>query len=117
MNGWFLLGSLFLGLGTIGIFLPLLPTTPLVLLAAACYAKSSPKAHQWLLEHKRFGPMVQSWEENRCVEVRVKWIASSMIIWVGGSSVWFFTPAGWPQIAAIALLAYALWFVLRLKTC
>jgi uncharacterized membrane protein YbaN (DUF454 family) len=61
--------------------------------------------------------MVQNWEENRCIELRVKWIATSMIVLVGGSSVWFFMPDGWLKIAAIALLAYGLWFVLRIKTC
>jgi uncharacterized protein len=117
MNLWFLLGSIFLGLGSIGIFVPLLPTTPLVLLAAACYAKSSPKAYQWLVESKRFGPVLQSWETNRCVELRVKWIAVTMITIVGGSSVWFFVPAGWPKLAGAALLVIGGWIVLRLKTC
>ncbi|MCP5095680.1 MAG: DUF454 domain-containing protein [Chloroflexi bacterium] len=117
MNLWFLLGMLFLGLGSVGIFVPLLPTTPLVLLAAACFAKSSPKAYQWLIENKRFGSIIQNWEANRCVQVRVKWIAISMILLVGGSSVWFFMPAGWPKFAAIALLAVGVWVVLRLDTC
>ena len=117
MNLWFLLGALFLALGSVGIFLPLLPTTPLVLLAAACFAKSSPKAYQWLLESKWFGPVLQSWDANRCVEVRVKWIAVSMITLLGGSSVIFFMPNGWPKIAAIALLAVGVWVVLRLETC
>ena len=117
INLWFLLGTIFLGLGSIGIFLPLLPTTPLVLLAAACYAKSSPKAHQRLLDNKYFGPMLRNWETNRCVKVRVKWIAVPMIILVGGSSVWFSIPDGWLKIIAVALLAYGLWAVLRLQTC
>jgi len=70
INLWFLLGTIFLSLGSIGIFVPLLPTTPLVLLAAACYAKSSPKAHQRLLDNKYFGPMLRNWETNRCLWVR-----------------------------------------------
>lgn len=117
INLWFLLGTIFLGIGSIGIFVPLLPTTPLVLLAAACYAKSSPKAHQWLLDNRYFGSMVRNWETNRCVRVRVKWIAVPMIILVGGSSVWFSIPDGWPRIIAVALLAYGVWVVLHLQTC
>ncbi len=117
MKIWFVLGVFFLGTAVVGIVVPLLPTTPLVLVAAGCFAKSSPRTYQWLLESERFGPMIESWENSRCVPLRVKWIAVSMITLVGGSSVWFFVPAGWPKVAAAALLAYGAWFVLRLKTC
>lgn len=117
MRIWFLLGVFFLGTAVVGIVVPLLPTTPLVLVAAGCFAKSSPRTYQWLLEHQHFGPMIESWETNRCVPLRVKWIAVSMITLVGGSSVWFFVPSGWPKAAAIALLAYGAWYVLHLKTC
>ncbi|MCA9470979.1 MAG: YbaN family protein [Nitrospirales bacterium] len=49
-------------LGVIGIFLPLLPTTPFVLLSAYCFSKSSPKLHQWLLGQPTLGPMIRNWE-------------------------------------------------------
>lgn len=117
MRIWFIFGVFFLATAFVGIVVPLLPTTPLVLLAAGCFAKSSPKTYQWLVESERFGPVLQSWEANRCVEVRVKWLAVTMIVLVGGSSVWFFMPVGWPKIAAIALLAIGAWVVLRLKNC
>jgi len=106
-----------LGTAVVGIIVPLLPTTPLVLVAAGCFAKSSPKTYNWLLNSERFGPVIQSWEANRCIPVRVKWLAVSMIALVGGSSVWFFVPVGWPKFVAAALLAYGAWFVLRLQTC
>ena len=57
--GWFSLIT-----GIIGIFLPLLPTTPLVLLAAWCFSKSSERFHTWLLNHKFFGPIVNDWQSN-----------------------------------------------------
>lgn len=117
MRLWFVLGILFLGTAVVGIVVPLLPTTPLVLVAAACFARSSPRTYRWLLESERFGPMIKDWEANRCIPLRVKWIAVSMITLVGGSSVWFFVPEGWPKAAAIALLAYGAWFVLRQRTC
>ena len=117
MKHWFVLGIFFLGTALVGIVVPLLPTTPLVLLAAGCFAKSSPRTYRWLLENERFGPMIENWETNRCVPLRVKWIAVSMITLVGGSSVWFFVPAGWPQITAVVLLAVGVWSVLRLATC
>ena len=65
-NLWTLVGILFVVLGAIGAVLPLLPTTPFVLVAAWCFARSSPRLHRWLLESRLFGPMLRDWEENRC---------------------------------------------------
>ncbi|WP_460753508.1 YbaN family protein [Marinomonas epiphytica] len=59
-----MLGWLSLITGFIGIFLPLLPTTPLVLLAAWCFSKSSERFHKWLMEHKFFGPIVRDWQSS-----------------------------------------------------
>ncbi|MDO5059604.1 MAG: YbaN family protein, partial [Neisseria sp.] len=58
---FWLFGAIAFSLGVIGIFLPVLPTTPFILLAAACWAKASPRFHQWLLNHRYFGPMVADW--------------------------------------------------------
>lgn len=52
-------GLLFAGLAIIGIFLPVLPTTPLLLLAVGCFAKSSEKLHSWIITHKTFGPLIR----------------------------------------------------------
>lgn len=51
-------------LGVIGIFLPLLPTTPFVLLAAFCFSKSSPRLHDWLIHQPTFGPLIRNWEQH-----------------------------------------------------
>ena len=117
MKLWFVLGIFFLGTAVLGIILPLLPTTPLVLVAAGCFAKSSPKTYHWLLESEQFGPVIKNWEANRCIPRRAKTIALSMIILVGGSSVLFFVPLGWPKFAALALLAWGTWYVWRISTC
>ncbi|MDP6375777.1 MAG: YbaN family protein [Pseudomonadales bacterium] len=64
---WIVLGCLAVGLGAVGIFVPLLPTTPLLLLAAFCFARSSDRLHTWLVTHPRFGPIIRDWREHRAV--------------------------------------------------
>lgn len=65
-------GAVALTLGIIGIFLPLLPTTPFILLSAACFARASPRVEQWLVSHKRFGPTILAWRERGAIPVRAK---------------------------------------------
>ena len=117
MNPLQLLGFAFLGLAVIGIFLPLLPTTPLVLVAAACFARSSERWHRWLLQNKTFGPMIRSWEERRCVSIRVKVIGITSMLLVGGYSVVFALESTTMKIAGCFLIGVGLLTVLRLKTC
>lgn len=69
-------GLLSLLLGIIGIFVPLLPTTPFLLLAAYCFSNSSERLHSWLLNHKTFGPLIRDWEEHGVIRLRIKWIAT-----------------------------------------
>jgi len=72
---WTLAGLLSLGLGIIGIFLPLLPTTPLVLLAAFCFGKGAPRLRAWLLRHRTFGPMIENWQATGAIAPRAKRMA------------------------------------------
>ena len=72
-------GALSLVLGIIGIFLPLLPTTPFILLTAACWAKASPRFHNWLYHHRHFGPIIQNWENNGAVPRKAKFFAIGMM--------------------------------------
>lgn len=112
-----LLGFAFLGLGIVGVFLPLLPTTPFVLLAAACFAQSSERMHRWILASPTFGPMVRDWEQNRCVTRRVKAIAMSSMLVVGGISLVFALDSTAWRLAGGALLLMGSFVVMRLKTC
>lgn len=74
------LGSLFVGLGIIGIVLPLLPTTPFLLLASACYAKSSEKYHNWLHNHRWFGEYIRNYEAGKGIPMRVK-ASMLLVLW------------------------------------
>lgn len=74
-------GIVALALGLAGIVLPLLPTTPFLLLAAVCFANSSPRLHTWLLTHPTFGPPIESWRRHRAISRRAKWMGSlSMLL-------------------------------------
>lgn len=76
-----ILGSISLVLGVIGIFLPLLPTTPLLLLSAALYVRSSEKMYQWLIHHKYLGTYIRNFREHRAIPLRTKIISVSMV-WI-----------------------------------
>ncbi len=76
----YILGVIFFVTGVIGIFLPLLPTTPFILLAVGCFAKSSPTLHQKIMDHRYFGPMINDWQQHRCIPKKVKIKATFLII-------------------------------------
>lgn len=89
------LGTLFMVLGFLGVFLPVLPTTPFLLLAAACYARASRRIFDWLLGHPRFGPLIREWREHRSMPYRAKRTALLLIALSFAVSTTFFVP-GWP---------------------
>ena len=68
-------GLIALGLGLLGVVLPGLPTTPFILLAAACFARSSQRMHDWLLTNRVTGPMLRDWVRHRILPRRVRWVA------------------------------------------
>ncbi len=76
-----LAGTFFLGLGIIGIFVPILPTTPFLLLATACYARSSKRFYNWLLNNKWFGNYIRNYREGKGVPLKVK-ILSIFFLWI-----------------------------------
>lgn len=67
-------------LGILGAVLPIVPTTPFLLLAAFCYSKSSPRLHQWLLNHKYLGQSLRDWHEQGVIGIKSKLIATLMIL-------------------------------------
>ena len=111
------LGFIFLGLGVVGVFLPLLPTTPFVLVAAGCFAKSSDKWHQWLLSNRIFGPIIKDWQEKKCISVSTKIIAISLVVLFGGYSIIFLLTDLTLRILCALLIATGLFFICRLEVC
>lgn len=90
---WFLAGGhLAVGLAVLGVVLPLLPTTPFLLLAAACYARGSVRFYNWLHNTRTFGPMIRNWREHRAVTLPHKLLAIGVITVTIGTTVLFFMP-------------------------
>ena len=78
---WFIAGTICVMLGTIGIVLPILPTTPFLLAAAACYYKSSERMHRWLLNNKWFGEYIRNYTEGKGLTRKTKIIALT-VLWI-----------------------------------
>ncbi len=76
-----LLGLLSLGLGILGIFLPVLPTTPLLLLAAALFLRSNKKLYDWLINHPKFGPYITNFMKHKAIPLKIKFLSVSML-WI-----------------------------------
>lgn len=74
-----IVGMCALLLGILGIFLPLLPTTPFLLMASACFARGSPRLHGWLLSNKRFGPYLRDFEDGKGIPRKAKVVAVGML--------------------------------------
>ena len=109
-------GVLSLGLAILGVILPGLPTTPFVLLAAACFAKSSPRLHQKLLAHRYLGPMVRDWESNRSLPLKIKWLSTSLMGVMVCLSAWQLQHRPWAAVAVLALGAVGAVVVWRIPT-
>ena len=73
---WLICGLVSLGLGFIGVVLPLIPTVPFILLAAFCFARSSKRLHSWLLNHKTFGPLITDWKRSGAIRPVAKKMAT-----------------------------------------
>lgn len=91
-GGLIVAGTIFVALGSIGIFVPLLPTTPFLLLAAACYARGSKKFYNWLLSNRWFGQYVRNYLEGRGIPLKTK-ILVILLLWLTiGYSAMFVIP-------------------------
>ena len=108
---WACVGIVFLAVGALGIVLPLLPTTPFLLLAAYCFARSSPKLHDWLLNHPSFGPLISNWDRYGSIDRRSKRIAMIVILLTLGITLAIGVP-WWALAAQVLILAIVTIFIL-----
>lgn len=111
--GWMTLGLILVGVGFIGLFVPLLPTTDFMLLALPCFARSSPRLEAWLLDHPRFGPGLRAWQAERAVPRNAK-IMACIGMSIGYGLFWWHVRPGW--IVSLAVAAFMLfWMVWILR--
>ena len=98
-----IVGTISLILGIIGIALPILPTTPFLLLTAFCYLKSAPAWHKRLLESKHLGPYIKNFQENKCIPLRIKVYSISMLWLTISISAIFFVSLWWVRALLFAI--------------
>ncbi|WP_392431969.1 DUF454 family protein [Yersinia sp. HM-2024] len=115
MSRWLLiaLGWLAVVLATLGVVLPLLPTTPFLLLAAWCFARSSPRFHHWLLYRSWFGRYIRTWQQHRALPPGVKWKAILVTVLTFAISLWL-VKIWWVKGILLVILTLLLTFMLRM---
>ncbi|MCO4753531.1 MAG: YbaN family protein [Bacteriovoracaceae bacterium] len=106
---YFFFGGLAFILGAVGAFLPVLPTTPFLILSAYFFSKSSPKLHQWLLSLPSFGPLIQDWEDKKVIRPRAKFAAILLLSVAIGYVIFFTGKAMW-----LKLIMASIWICVSL---
>lgn len=108
-----LIGLISLALGILGIFVPLLPTTPFVLVAAISFANSSDRLHQWLLDHDIFGPLIDNWRRHGAISRSTKIVSILSMVAIVLISLLLAVPTHVIVIQAVVLSASAIFIVSR----
>lgn len=118
MKNWLLrvLGGLFFGLGILGVFLPVLPTTPFILLALWAFSNSSQRWHDYIHNHPRFGRTAREWKEHRAISLRTK-VTAVTIMALSSAYLIFASEASLYVIAAaVAFIAFGAFYLLTRPT-
>ncbi|MFV0623425.1 YbaN family protein [Sphingomonas sp. ac-8] len=113
---WLSLGLLLVAIGFVGIFVPLLPTVDFLILALACFARSSPRLELWLLRHPRFGPALTAWQRHGAIPRHAKWAACLSMTVGYALFCWGARPPLWLALTIAAVLAACALWILRRPT-
>lgn len=109
-------GTVCVGLGVLGMFLPLMPTTVFLLLAAYCYSHSSEKFHTWLLNNRLFGGYIRSYKAGMGISIRQK-VTTIVLLWASiGFSIWIVAAGFWITLLLLAIALAVTVHILWLKT-
>ena len=109
-------GTLFVALGVIGILVPVLPTTPFLLLAAVCYAKSSQRFYDWLMTNRVFGSYIRNYREGRGISIAHKIVSISLLWLTIGYSAGFAVSQWWLKLILLGIAAGVTLHLVRVKT-
>jgi len=109
-------GTVSVGLGTIGIFVPLLPTTVFYLLAAYCYARSSQKFYNWLLNNRWIGEYIRNYREGRGIPLKQKIFSISLLWLTIGYSAWFVVSLWWVRLILLGIAIGVTIHLVTIKT-
>jgi len=113
---WIFIGTVCVGLGVLGIFLPVLPTTPFLLLAAFCYGRGSQRFYHWLVYRSRVGSYIQNFQSGRGVPIKQKRL-TIMLLWLTIGSTIGLVDLAWWQKAAMLIVAMGVTIhLIRMKT-
>ena len=113
---YFVLGVIFLGIGIVGVFLPLIPSTGPLLLSAYLLARSSTRVHGWLVNHPRFGKFISDFQSGRGIPLRTKVVAVTAMTISFAYTIFWVLPHPVEQGAMAAVAVWAIWYVLHLPT-
>ena len=108
-----IIGWLAIVLGALGVVLPLLPTTPFILLAAWCFARSSPRFHHWLLYRSWFGKYLRHWQQHRALPPGITGRAMLLTVATFALSLWL-VKLFWLRVMLLCMLAALLLFMWRM---
>lgn len=110
------LGTLCVVLGLLGVFLPVLPTTPFLLLAAVCYARSSERLYRWLMTNSWCGAFIRNYREGRGIPLRQK-VLTLLVLWLTiGSTAWYAVSRWWVRLILVGIACIVTIHLVKMKT-
>ena len=109
------LGTFFIGVAIVGIFVPILPTTPFLLISSALYAKSSKKFYNWLINNKIFGKYIKNYREGKGISLKLKIIATALLWITIGCSAIFALDILWARVLLVIIAILVTTHIIRIN--